>query len=100
MQGCHGDGDPSNNAVGNLRWDTPKGNHADRIRHGTNCPGEANGSAKLSADQVTTIRERAATGERHGEIAKDFGVHRPTVSRIVRGASWKHLTLEVNNGGQ
>lgn len=35
MQGCHWDGDPTNNTVSNLRWDTPKANQQDAIRHGT-----------------------------------------------------------------
>lgn len=32
---CHYDGDPTNNHVSNLRWDTQAGNHADSVRHGT-----------------------------------------------------------------
>lgn len=36
MHGCHNDGNPLNNHVANLRWDTPKGNVADKRIHGTN----------------------------------------------------------------
>lgn len=32
---CHADGDPSNNAVENLRWDSSSGNYLDALRHGT-----------------------------------------------------------------
>lgn len=32
---CHNDGDPLNNQVNNLRWDTKSENRKDRIRHGT-----------------------------------------------------------------
>ena len=35
MEGCHGDGDRSNNHINNLRWDTPVSNMADRSNHGT-----------------------------------------------------------------
>lgn len=35
MQGCHNDGNPANNRLGNLRWDTPSGNSLDLVRHGT-----------------------------------------------------------------
>jgi hypothetical protein len=35
MEGCHYDGDPSNNALSNLRWDTRSANTYDRVRHGT-----------------------------------------------------------------
>lgn len=33
-EGCHNDGDPSNNALSNLRWDTHRANSLDRIKHG------------------------------------------------------------------
>jgi hypothetical protein len=45
MEVCHNDGDPANNLLSNLRWDTKKGNAQDRRRHGndaharlTHCP--------------------------------------------------------------
>jgi hypothetical protein len=34
MEACHNDGDPGNNAIGNLRWDTHASNIADVIAHG------------------------------------------------------------------
>lgn len=44
-QACHNDGNPANNWVGNIRWDSPAGNIADRVAHGrdfnankTHCP--------------------------------------------------------------
>jgi len=36
LDGCHGDGDPTNNSLANLRWDTTSANAQDAIRHGTN----------------------------------------------------------------
>lgn len=35
MEGCHNDGDPGNNNVENLRWDTRSNNNYDAVRHGT-----------------------------------------------------------------
>jgi len=35
MEGCHKDGDPSNNYLGNLRWDTSSNNTYDQIKIGT-----------------------------------------------------------------
>lgn len=35
MEGCHSDGNPGNNALANLRWDTRSNNNKDAIRHGT-----------------------------------------------------------------
>lgn len=34
MECCHGDDDPANNHVGNLRWDTKSANQLDCVRHG------------------------------------------------------------------
>lgn len=34
LEGCHWDGDPSNNFLPNLRWDTRESNMADMVRHG------------------------------------------------------------------
>jgi len=34
LEGCHYDGDPKNNALTNLRWDTYEANRADMRRHG------------------------------------------------------------------
>lgn len=36
MVGCHNDGDPSNNRIDNLRWDTQASNIADSLKHGRN----------------------------------------------------------------
>lgn len=33
MEGCHNDGDASNNRLSNLRWDTPVSNQADVKKH-------------------------------------------------------------------
>lgn len=35
LEACHGDGDPTNNALPNLRWDTRSANLRDAVRHGT-----------------------------------------------------------------
>lgn len=34
MEGLHGDGNPANNNIGNLKWGTPTENHLDRVLHG------------------------------------------------------------------
>lgn len=37
LECCHNDGNPTNNELSNLRWDTRSNNNLDRVRHGT-CP--------------------------------------------------------------
>ncbi len=56
MQACHNNGNPTDNKLNNLRWDTPKNNHKDRIKHGTSSRGVQNGRAKLTEKQVIEIR--------------------------------------------
>lgn len=34
MEACHGDGDPLNNELSNLRWDSSSANKRDIVRHG------------------------------------------------------------------
>jgi hypothetical protein len=36
MEACHWDGDPTNNSLSNLRWDSRSANRMDAVRHGTN----------------------------------------------------------------
>lgn len=96
MHGCHNDGDPKNNRVENLRWDTPRGNQADRIRHGTSNRGEKNGSAKLQESDVVEIRHLRSIGVKSAEVAVMFGVSRATVSFAATGRTWKHLQGSTN----
>lgn len=82
--GAHApDRDKRQNHVGNLRWALPHENEADKKAHGT-----ARGGGKqspLSFAKIAEIRWRAASGESFTRIAKTHGIHRYSVSRIVRG---------------
>jgi hypothetical protein len=83
----HLDGDSSNNRVENLAWGTYKENEDDKIRHGT--WNTRNGGAKLSIDQVSEIRKRCDAGESQKDIALEFGVSRPTITRIANHTIWR-----------
>ena len=71
-----------NNQLTNLRWALPEENEADKKAHGTARGGVGK---KLEPDHVVDIRTRAAQGESFTRIAKAYGIHRHSVSRIVRG---------------
>lgn len=52
-----------------LRWDTRRGNHADRIEHGTSNRGETHGNSKLTEAAVLHIRSASdiqAVASRYG----------------------------------
>jgi DNA invertase Pin-like site-specific DNA recombinase len=54
-------------------------------------PGEAHGLAKLTDDDVRTIRRLASDGVTQTDLAGRFGVTQPQVSRIVNRRLWRHI---------
>ncbi len=89
MEGCHNDGDPSNNILRNLRWDTRKGNHADKYRHGTMPQGERHHNSVTTEADVIEIRRRAGLGESTRRIARDFPyMTESNVQYIVERKTW------------
>jgi hypothetical protein len=66
-------------------------NHADMATKQRSSWGERSGHAKLTEGDVREIRQLAARGVRHAEIAERFSVSRVTVSDIHRRKSWYQL---------
>lgn len=91
MQACHNDGDPSNNCIDNLRWDTVTENIRDKYRHGTMTRGEVVNTAKLTCNDVLTIRSLYDSGRTRNSLAKQFGVAFNTIHSIVTRSSWAHI---------
>jgi len=87
LECCHNDGNPQNNHWSNLRWDTPKNNHADKVKHGTTNRGEQCGTAKLTLEQVRAIRQDTRLQR---IIAAEYGVKDNTISRIKSFKRWAH----------
>lgn len=83
-EGCHGDGDPSNNTLSNLRWGTKVENRADRARHG-----HARSWSKLTAPQVAEVRRRRAAGETYRVLGEAFGISDTQASNVCRGKQWR-----------
>ena len=73
---CHGDGNPKNNAVDNLRYDTQTENNFDKLRYG----GKMN---KLKAEDVLAIRAAAEAGEPRKALAERFNITTTMVGMIV-----------------
>ncbi len=93
MQSCHfPDRNPANNNLNNLRWDTPKANQADRVVHGTDIRGEAQGFAKLTEDLVKDLRADVGAGLSHRRAAKKYGVRPSTVWQVVARKTWRHVS--------
>ena len=74
-----------------------KGRHARGDRHGTHTQphkvtrGEDCHAAKLTAQDVLDIRQRYINGDGPRMLARQYGVARTNIQRIVRGKCWKHL---------
>lgn len=92
MEACHGDSNPENNRVENLRWDTKKGNAKDRsdamAQHG-----EKNGVSILKNSDVVEIKRRLKNGERGAHLAKEFGVTKGAIYNIKDGYTWSWLQI-------
>lgn len=82
MEVCHIDGDPSNNSVENLRYDTRQENQRDKFRM------NRGPTQKLTEEDVAEIRLRMQCGETNNELSKSFGVGPRQIGCIRRGVSW------------
>ena len=81
---CHKDGDPTNNAIENLRYDTRAENIKDVIRQGGRW-------RKLTAKDVLQIRKKLESGKKGSEIAKEFSVSEYTISSIKHRRTFARL---------
>lgn len=68
-------------------------NNADKMQKGRarSSRGSSNPGARLSDEQVLTIRERAANGESQTALSQEYGVARTLIGMIARGQAWQHL---------
>lgn len=87
-EGCHFDGDKTNNRLDNVRWGTREDNCADKEKHGTDPRGERNGMAVLTDEDVKRIRESSGT---YAQIAAKYPVSDRTIGKIKRGERWTHV---------
>lgn len=80
--GCRLDGDVNNNRLTNLTWRPEK----------SMPKGERHHAAKLTEQQVQSIRRQWALGEQPKELAQRFGVTPATIYWIASGKTWAHVS--------
>lgn len=84
---CHKDGNPENNRLDNLYAGSQSQNMQDTVRHGT-CA-----LAKLTEKQVKEIIQLRGK-MMVKDIAFKYKVQRQTITSILRGHTWTHLSRE------
>lgn len=95
MEACHNNGNPADNRLENLRWDTPSSNALDKVKHGTakhgtacNNPfprGDRHPRFKWSDVDIERMRDMRAAGCAVNSIAHHLGASPGYVSDILAG---------------
>ncbi len=85
---------PSCCNVEHMRLGTIAENNADMVAKGRNnkqrtCWGETHGMAKITDEDVRTIR---ASTEKRGTLARQFGLNPNSIYQIRNHLTWKHVT--------
>lgn len=62
-----------------------------RARLTISARGQEHGFARLVEDEVREIRRRAALGEPHAALSREFGIGQSSISRIVSRKRWSHV---------
>lgn len=96
MEGCHNDGNPLNNHLDNLRWDTHKKNVEDSIKHGTKTPppihrGQKHHNTTLKESDILEIRATPIKRGTKAKLARKFNTTQITIARILRRDVWRHI---------
>jgi hypothetical protein len=86
---AHACGNPPCINPRHLRWDTRKGNCADKRLHGTQAQGEQVIFAKLTAAEVIAIRSRP--NRTQVDLAREYGVSIRQIRNILTHKVWRHI---------
>jgi hypothetical protein len=87
----HIDGDRLNCRLENLCWGTHSENSLDRRRHGSDQRGEGGSAAKLTDQDVLSIRSQHQAGRTQTSLAEQFGVSRGNIYQILKREIWPHI---------
>lgn len=91
----HKDGKKRNNIVSNLEWCTYSENLKHAFRHnlrshkGSKCP-----NSKLYEEDVFKIKKSLKDGVKCIDLAREFNVHKGTISAIKNGLSWRFINIK------
>jgi predicted XRE-type DNA-binding protein len=89
---CHNDGNKTNNADTNLRYDTYANNMADAVRHGSIKKESNVSTSKLSRQQVMQILDLYKTNNySQRKLAIMFGVSKTNIGNIIKRKTWKSI---------
>lgn len=88
---CHNDGNPSNNHVSNLRYDTHKNNMIDMASHGNSQRGEKNWNTTTTKEQILQIKNLRAQGMKYIDICSIVNVSMSVVAKVCQNRRWNWL---------
>ena len=89
---CHHCDNPGCVNPAHLFLGTDADNMKDCVEKGRSNRGQRNGQAKLTNDQVLSIRKEYAKGYIAQEkLARKYNVKRQAISKIVRREAWTHI---------
>ena len=89
---AHNNGIRDDNRLENLRWDTQKGNCADKKIHGTNQSGSKHPHAILNESDVWEIFEMRNQGLLIKDISLKKNISTATIHAIFQRRQWKHVS--------
>lgn len=96
METRHLNGNPKDNNIANIKWDTRSENTKDRTRLNTGGDyGDRHHNAVLTTALVTELRRRVAAGETCSQLAKETGIRKHTIYLAISGRSWSYLPGKV-----
>ena len=87
----HINGDKRDNRAANLEWVTQEENIKHAAENGLMRRGSGHHLAIFTEQEVRSIREAAASGERQADIARRMGVRANRIQSIVARTSWRHI---------
>lgn len=92
LEVLHGDDNGLNNRSDNLRWGTRRENMQEMYDRERQARGSTHGNALLDEEDVIEIVRLRRQGKTMRAVAADFGVSAATVSMIMTGDNWSHIT--------